>query len=44
MGMTDDMDMSAMRARYDELRSRDMSGNLEDKDRSELDRLRPYFE
>jgi hypothetical protein len=33
-----------MRARYDELHSRDMSGSLEDKDRSELDRLRPYFE
>jgi len=44
MAMTDDMDMSAMRDRYDELRRRDMSGGLEDKDRMELDRLRPYFE
>ena len=44
MGMTDNMDMSAMRARYDELHMRDMDGMLDDRDRPELDRLRPYFE
>lgn len=38
----DDMDMDAMRARYNDLHSREDS--LNDNDRSELDRLRPYFE
>jgi hypothetical protein len=38
----DDMDMDAMRARYNELNSREDS--LNDRDRDELDRLRPYFD
>lgn len=38
----DDMDMDAMRARFNDLNSREDS--LSDMDRDELDRLRPYFD
>ena len=42
MAMMDDMDMDAMRARYDDLHARE--GNLSENEGVELDRLRPYFE
>lgn len=46
MAMMDDMnmDMDAMRARYDDLRNREEIGSLDDKGREELDRLRSQFE
>lgn len=47
MGMMDnikhkmeDMDMDSMRARYEELRRKDENGQLDDKGREELGRLR----
>lgn len=44
--MMDDMnmDMDAMRARYNDLRNREESGSLDDNGREELDRLRSQFE
>lgn len=46
MGAMDDMksEMGDLRARYDELRSREQAGNLDDAGREELSRLRARFE
>ncbi len=46
MGIMDNMrgDMEKMRARYDELRSRELAGSLDDKGREELSTLRSHFE
>lgn len=44
MALDDNMDMNAMRARYDELRRREQTGSLDDMGRQELDRLRSQFE
>ena len=40
--MSDSMD--SMRARYEELKTREQDGNLDDKGRMELDQLRNRFE
>ena len=50
MGMLDDAKdkmsdgMDSMRARYEELKSREQDGSLDDKGRMELDQLRNRFE
>lgn len=46
MGMMDNLssNMDDMKARYEELRSKEQAGSLDDKGRAELDKLRSHFE
>jgi len=50
MGMKDDMkdkmggNIDAMKARFEELKSKEREGNLDDKAREELSQLRSHFE
>ncbi len=37
-------DMDSMKARYEELKSKDSKGELDDRGRAELDQLRGHFE
>ncbi len=44
-GIMDNMgDMDTMKARYEELKIKDQTGQLDDSGRAELDQLRSHFE